>query len=625
MGSASAATMYASLDDADLASLSLEELSNIEITSVAKHGEPLSKAPASIFVITGDDIRRSGATSLPDALRLAPNLSVAQVNAGDYAISARGFNNAIGNKLLVLIDGRTVYTPLYSGVNWDSQAVMLEDVDRIEVISGPGGTLWGANAVNGVINIITRKPEDTQGALVDVGGGNRQSLVDARYGGTFGDHGYYRVYGLGADRDNTTLENGTSAHDGLKTAQAGFRANWSEGANKIDFQGDAYHGRFESVTGGTPTTSGANLLARWSRELSPDSSLEVQAYYDETARDDPLSFDDRIDQFDIEFQHSFRVLQNNNILWGGGYRYAFDDTNTHFGPQNILPESFVPAKQSLDWSNLFLQDEIALNAALTLTLGIKAESNIYTGIEYLPSARIAWQLDQNKLLWGSLSRAVRAPSRIDRDFHVDLALPKIPLIPVIEGGPNFQSETADVLEIGYRAQPTSRFSYSATAFYAYYDRLRSGQPPPAVVQNMMDGSTYGVEAWGTFQATSAWRLSAGMFGLHENLRIKAGSLDPTGPSALGNDPKWQLLAKSSLNLANNQEFDVIVRHVSPLPNPVVAAYTAVDARWGWRVRPNVELSLTVQNMFDPHHIEFGDSGTASEIDRSAFFKVSWRF
>jgi iron complex outermembrane receptor protein len=609
----------------DLADLSLEELSNIKITSVSRREERLSKAAASIFVITADDIRRSGATSLPEAMRLAPNLEVARITAGQYAISARGFNNAIGNKLLVLIDGRTVYTPLYSGVNWDSQFVMLEDIERIEVISGPGATLWGANAVNGVINVITRTAQATQGTLVAGGGGNRETAGSARYGGRLGENGYFRVYGMGSDRNNTTLANGSPVADGLRNGQGGFRADWTGADYGATLEGNAYQGRTDPGPAGSPTVSGANLLARWTQQLANGSNLEVQTYYDHTEGNDPFVFADKIDTFDIQFQHSFALTPQQRILWGGGYRYARDDTQTQINPLNPLVVAFIPARRSLEWGNVFVQDEVALKPDLNLTLGMKLESNVYTGIEFLPSVRLAWSPGDNELVWGALSRAVRAPARLDRDFRYYLRLPNSPLIPIIDGGPDFQSEIAYVAETGYRAQPASALSYSITGFYAFYDKLRSVQPPPgALIQNMIQGSTYGVEAWGTLQVTPIWRMSAGMVALHENLRVKAGSLDPTGPSPEGNDPKFQWMLHSSLNLPGNSEFDVYLRHVNALPEPVVPAYTALDARLGWRPHPDLELSVTVQNLFDRHHVEFGAPAAASEIDRRVFFKVVWR-
>lgn len=609
----------------NLAGLTIEELSNIEITSVSRHAEKLSSAPASIYVITAEDIRRSGVTSLAEALRLAPNLQVARVNTGSYAISARGFNNGIGNKLLVLIDGRTVYTPLFSTVNWDAQQVMLEDVERIEVISGPGATLWGANAVNGVINVTTRAAQDTQGGLVAAGAGNREKDVAARHGGKFGQDGSYRVYGIGFTRDNTVRSNGDAVADGRQTSQVGFRTDWGVSSHGFTLQGDAYQGRSDPGPLGAPKISGANLLTRWNEQLSDGSNFHLQAYYDHTERDDPLTYKDQADIFDLEFQHAFSLGGKHSVLWGGGYRYARGDTQTHFNSVNPLPQVFMPASRNLQWGNLFVQDEVSLNPDLSLTLGLKAESNVYTGVEYLPSARLAWKLGSDQLLWGAISRAVRAPARLDRDFYLYLSLPGHALIPVIKGGPDFQSEIAKVIEIGYRAQPKSTLSYSITGFYSIYDKLRSGQPPPAFVQNMMEGSTYGLEAWCTIQATQDWRLSGGWTELRENLKIKPGSLDPTGPSALGNDPKhtWQL--RSALNLTDRHQLDFTLRHVSALPNPAVPSYSALDGRFSWQLRRDLEVSLSMKNIFDSGHSEFSSAATASEYGRSVFLKVLWRF
>ena len=608
------------LQEQDLTALSIEELSNIQVTSVSKHAEKLSDAPASIYVITNDDIRRAGANTLPDALRLAPNLQVAEVENGQYAISARGFNNAIGNKLLVLIDGRTVYTPLYSGVFWNSQFVMLEDIDRIEVISGPGGTLWGANAVNGVINIITRHAQDTQGGLVAADDGNRAQGGSMRYGGKLGDDGYFRVYAMGQDSKNTTQANGLSAADDWQTGQAGFRADWQHGADTYNVQGDVYRGKTDTDPAGVPSVSGNNVMTHWSHELEGGSNFSLQAYYDHTVQDDPFTYRDKEYIFDIQLQHAFKWGESHKILWGGGYRQARDDTKAYFFPANLLPEAFLPADANLQWKNLFVQDEWSATSELTVTAGIKAETNVYTGVEYLPSLRFAWKPSADRLWWGEVSRAVRAPARLDTDFYVYLHLPHFPLFPVIEGGPGFQSEVADVIELGYRAQPSARFSYSVTGFFDFYSKLRSGEPPPAVVQNMMEGSTYGLEAWGNFQATPNWRLSAGLSELREDLRIEAGSLDPTGPSALGNDPKYQFQLRSSLNIDPAQELDVIVHRIGALPNPVVPAYTSVDLRYGWRARQNLEISLTAQNLFADNHVEFGALPTRSEIPRGVYLK-----
>lgn len=620
---ATAAPQPMLLASASLADMSLEELGNIEITSVSRRAERLSDAAASIFVITEDDIRRSGATSLPEALRLAPNLQVAQVNSSAYAISARGFNNAIGNKLLVLIDGRTVYTPLYSGVNWDAQHVMLEDVERIEVISGPGATLWGANAVNGVINVITRTAQDTQGVLLSAGSGNRGSDAAVRKGGKLDNGGYYRLYGMTFNRENTERSNGSRVSDAWHGTQGGFRVDW----DNFTLQGDSYRASEDpllSIAGGD-SISGANLLARWRQELGEGAAFQIQAYYDYTERESRFTFNDATDLFDVEFQHSLTWAKMHKLVWGGGYRQASNRTQANFNPSAVaFGLELIPAQRRLEWSNLFLQDQMALTPQVDLTLGAKVETNVYSNAEFLPSVRLAWKRSPQDLLWGALSRAVRAPSRIDTDFRLHFtAPPGVPFFTLINGGPKFESEIADVLEIGYRAQPSEVFNYSMTAYYSEYDKLRSGQPAPAFIQNMMEGTVSGIEAWGNYQVFPSWRLSGGLSLLHEEFRLKPGSLDPDGSTDAANDPAQTWTLRSTYNLTSRHDFDVMLRRVGSLPNPAVPHYTAVDARLAWRPQPDVELSLTLQNLLAPPHVEFGASVTASEFDRAAYFKLRW--
>jgi len=600
----------------DLADLSLEELANLEITSVSRRAERLSDAPASVFVITGDDIRRSGATSIPEALRLAPNLEVARVDAHQYAISARGFNNTIANKLLVLIDGRTVYTPLFSGVFWDAQDTLLEDVDRIEVISGPGATLWGANAVNGVINVITRRAAETQGTLLVAGAGNLERGAAARQGGKLGTDGAFRVYGKISDRDHTSRANGTSVPDSWDSGQAGFRADWGTAAGAFTLQGDAYRGTIDQATAGDIRISGGNLLARWARQLAGGDRVQVQTYFDNTAREIPGTFEERLNIFDVEFQHALRAGSQHSVIWGGGYRRADDHVS------NTAAIAFLPADRNLRWGNLFVQDEIALRGdQLRLTLGTKAQSNPYTRTEFLPSARIAWKPDASRLVWSALSRAVRAPARLDRELFV----PGQPPFFVLAGGPDFRSEISNVLELGYRAQPSRRASYSVTLFHSVHDHLRSLEPGPAgpVIGNEMEGKTTGIEAWGSLQVAERWRLSAGLLVLDQNLRLKPGSGDTMGVAAAGNDPKHQWSLRSSLDLPGRQEFDVMLRHVGPLPSPAVPGYTALDARYAWHFERGLEVALIAQNLFDRSHPEFGAAATRSEIERGLFLKLRW--
>ena len=600
---------------ADIADLSIEELGNIQITSVSKHAERLSDAPAAIFVITGEDIRRSGATRLAEALRLAPNLEVARVSASSYAISARGFNNTIANKLLVLIDGRTVYTPLFSGVFWDAQDVMLEDVERIEVISGPGAALWGANAVNGVINVITRRASDTQGVFAYAQSGNLERGYGARYGGSMGSAGAYRVYGRFFDVFNTSRADGSTASDAWSKGQVGFRTDWGTARNAFTVQGDAYRGSLDQALGDDSSISGNNLLGRWNRDLAEWGQLQVQSYFEHTERDIPGTFAERLNIFDFEFQHGLRAIGANRLTWGGGYRYGDDRVS------NSAFLAFLPANRRLRWANVFAQDEIAFQENLRLTLGIKFESNYYTGTEPLPSARLAWKPQPQRLVWGAVSRALRAPSRIDRDFFVTAGPTQL------AGGPDFASEVVEVIELGYRDQPLPQATYSVSLYHNIYDKLRSVEPAPGgvvVLGNKMEGTGDGLEAWGSYQAAKNWRLSAGAFFLRQRLRPKPDSGDPN-VSAAGNDPAHQWLLRSSFDLPGSTELDIRVRRVGALPNPSVPAYTAADIRIAWRVLRELELAVVGQNLFASSHVEFGNPATASEMARGAFAKLKWNY
>jgi len=601
----------------DLGDLSLEQLGNVDVTSVSKRAERLSDAPASIYVITAEDIRRSGATSLPEALRLAPNLEIARASSSSYAISARGFNNSIGNKLQVLLDGRILYTPLFSGVLWDVPDVMLEDVDRIEVISGPGATLWGANAVNGVINVITRRASETQGGLASVAAGDRERDVATRYG--FAGTGVaWRVYGKYFERDATRRASGVSQNDGWNRGEAGFRADWGTPADGFTLLGAAYRGDEDTALADDLRMSGGDLLGRWSHPLRSGGDIQAQAYVDRTNRTIPGSISERLTIYDLEFQHDVGGLDGHALTWGLSHRGAIDDVT------NAPAIAFLPAHRDLYWTSVFAQDEIALRGdRLKLIGGIRAEHNSYTGIEVLPSLRLAWKPDPAQLVWGALSRAVRTPSRLDRE----LFSPEQPPF-LIAGGPDFRSEVAHVIEIGYRSQPSPRLSYSITAYHERYDRLRSFEFTPAgnfVIGNRMEGYGNGLEAWGVLQATRAWRLSAGVSLLDMNLRLKAGSTDPTGVAGAGNDPGNQWILRSSLDLPDRWQFDASVRRVGALPEPHVPAYTAFDARLAWRPVDRLELSLTGQNLFDARHIEFGSDPTASGIERAIRVGVQWSF
>ena len=601
-----------------LAGLSLEELANITITSVSGRAEPLSEAAASIFVITSEEIRRSGVTTLPEALRLAPNLQVARLDTGQYAVTARGFNNAIGNKLLVLIDGRTIYASFFSGVLWDQQDILLDDVERIEVISGPGGTLWGTNAVNGVINVVSRSSANTQGPLLSASAGDQEMNAAFRYGLELGDGDHLRVFAKRSLLENTANSAGAGQPDGWRRTAAGFRADWTRAVDNFMLEGNVSEGESDdrsAATGlpiGALKVSEANILGQWARRFASGSDVRLQAYWSHFRRDDGLLYRPRENVVDIDFRNSL-PLGGHRVLWGAGYRRTSDDL------QPGLFFGFVPQKSSLDWANVFAQDEVKMSESLQLTLGTRIEHNDFTGTEVLPSARLAWKASADGLWWAAASRAVRAPARLDRS----IVLPPNPPY-IIAGGPDFVSEVANVFELGYRGQPLSGLTVSVTGFYEIWDKLRSGQlPPDAHVQNMIDGNTSGVEAWGTWQVQPWWRLSGGFTTLHKDLRLKAGSADPVGPSNLGNDPNYQWQVRSAFDLPHAQELDMMVRRVAALPEPAVPAYTAVDARYGWRPRRDLEVSVVARNLFDAGHPEFNAAPGRSEIGRSILLQLKW--
>jgi iron complex outermembrane receptor protein len=460
-----------SSDIGALKQLAFEELFDIEITTVSRRPERLVEAASAIQVITAEEIRRSGAASLPEALRLASNLQVARVNSYNWAISARGFNAVTANKLLVLIDGRTVYTPLFSGVFWDVQHVMLEDVERIEVISGPGATLWGSNAVNGVINVITKNARDTQGALLSAGGGSfLNGFGSGRYGGTLGDDFHYRVYGMGFDHGHTYLRSGAAAQDSWKLGQGGFRADLRPASGgSLSLLGNFYGGSEELTRTPDLTIDGQNLLARWTRPLENGGEVSAQMYWDRTHRRNPGIFSEALNTYDFEFQHRFSWGERHKLIWGSNYRLMADRVLN--GP---LPNfGFLPPRRTMHLASGFLQDEFTLVPnELFLTIGSKFEYNSFSGFEVQPSLRLAWIPVANHTIWGAISRAVRTPSRID----TDLVIPRTPPFFIRGGGDRFDSETVMAYELGYRTELADRATLSVAAFFNDYEDIRSVEP-----------------------------------------------------------------------------------------------------------------------------------------------------
>ncbi len=627
----------------ELKQLNVEDLMNVQVTSVARHPEKLLEAASAIQVITQEDIRRSGATSIPEALRLADNLQVAQKNSHDWAISARGFNTALANKLLVMIDGRTVYTPLYSGVFWDVQDYVLADIDRIEVISGPGGTLWGANAVNGVINIITKSAKDTQGLYTQAEGGSRpQDAADVRYGGALSPDTQYRFYGKYFDRGSEVLANGDSASDSWRQGRGGFRVDSDASAqDKLTVQGDFYDGHEDEQAGGTSDSSGANVLGRWSRRFSDTSDFSLQSYIDQTHISDPVAplvinglqfagagvLQDDLTTYDMDFQHRFRIGTAHGIVWGWGFRY------THDVVSNAPALAFLPPTLDRDLYSIFAQDEIALRPDLSLTVGSKLERNDYTGFEVEPNLRLSWLLNSDQALWTAISRAVRTPSRIDQD--VSEAAP--PHFVVLKGGSDFTSESVVAYELGYRVQIEPRLSASVSSFFNHYDDIRSTTITPTTLlpfffANGLEGDTYGLEFSGNYQVSDSWSLHAGYTLLKEHLHVKPGQIDVNDALNETADPQHQFSLRSSLNLPRHTEFDTALRWVNTLHTnngPVIGtvpSYFELDTHLAWHASDRLEFALVGQNLLHNRHPEYGfPDPTRPEIERTAYGKFTWRY
>lgn len=612
----------------DLSSMSIEELAQVEVTSVSKRGEPLSKAPAAIYVITHDDIMRSGAKSVPEMLRLAPNLQVAQITASRYAISARGFNGGAADKLLVLVDGRSIYTPFSSGVNWNLQEVPPENVERIEVVSGPGGTLWGANAVNGVINIVTRKASDTQGATLEFGGGNTEIRGMLQYGGKIADNLNYRLYVGGFDHgDKDITGTGAKARDAWHKVQGGFRVDWEPTDDLITVQGDVYDGSEQQLKTVDQAISGHNLLGRWTHAIGSGSSLQIQAYYDHLQFSVPGNFANHLDTYDFQAQHNF-ALGDHAIVWGGGYRVMNDDFSTVLSATQAV--QFVPQSRSLTLWNVFLQDSFSLTNKLKLIGGMKLEHEPYTGFEFMPNARLSWAVSDSSLLWFSASRAVRIPSRLDRDV-TQRAGSRVTLT-----GGNMQAVKVTAYELGYRAQPLADISFSISTFYNVYPNLRSAELTkgrlPIVFGNGMEGETYGVEFWANYRVKDWWRLTAGANWLHKDLRFKLGSPGLGGLQIAGNDPKYQLSLRSAMDLGRRVTLNLAARRVGALPAPQSPAYVELDARIAWSASEKIEISLTGSNLLHAHHAEFGTTSNTLQVGpigvrvaRSVLIASRWKF
>lgn len=651
----------------DLTELSLEALMDIKVTSVSRKPQKLANAAAAAFVISQEDIRRSGATSIPELLRMVPGLQVARIDANKWAVSIRGFNGRFANKLLVLMDGRSVYTPLFSGVYWEHQATPLEDIERIEVIRGPGAALWGANAVNGVINIISKQAAETRGGLVSAGGGSsEQGFGTIRYGFKLNPDSDMRVYGNYTNRSPGQDNSGNNSHDAWQTGSAGFRLDSNLTAkDRLTLQGDYYSGsydetytlyqlpnptdpRYSWTQNAASRTDGMNLLSRWQRTLSGTDSISVQFYYDHYRRD-MLMLGETRNTADLEFQHRFELGTRQDVVWGLGYRYTHD---------HLTNSPFIVFQEQDKGTNLFsgfVHDEISLVPdKLSLILGARLEHNDYSNFEIQPNARLLWTPTPQHSFWASVSRAVRTPSRGDQDIQYRFrAMPYAPLDLRLEidGNKNFKSETVIAYELGYRTEITPNFSIDSAIFLNQYDSLRvlrtgavytepvGGIPAnlvqPSILTNNMHGHTYGAEISATWKALDWWRLQASYSYLCSIMYLDNGSDDQLSQinraNAAAGSPRHQGSLRSGLDLGKQIELDLWLRavdRVNSIDTVSIPGYLTMDARLAWKPNKKLELSLVGQNLFRNHHPEYIPefiNTTASEVPRSVYGKLTWKF
>ena len=642
----------------DLGDLSIEELMNESVTSVSKREQKLSQVAAAIFVINQEDIRRSGALNIPDLLRMVPGLDVAQINANTWAISARGFNHQFSDKLLVLIDGRAVYQPTSDGVYWDTQDVPLEDIERIEVIRGPGATLWGSNAVNGVINVITKQAKDTQGALATAGGGTHDRAFGAsQYGGKIGEDASYRVFAKYLDQSSLPDLTGLDSNDGWHLLHGGFRADGSVTANDaLTVQGDIYSGREGAVSGHIVSISppvnenakvpfdlsGGNILGRWNHVLSSRSDTTTQVYFERYTRTG-LPVNEFRSTVDLDFQQHLALGSRQNLIWGAEYRRSADQID------GTIDEDFVPAKRTMELFSTFAQDEITLRPErVFLTLGTKLEhSNFGAGVEIEPNIRLAWPPSASSTLWGSVAEAARTPSRADLggDFGVAaFPLPDgTPAVLVILGSPQRKSEHLLATDLGYRLQASERVSVDLAMFFNNYSRLRSLEPGvpffetypvphlqiPLVYGNQLHGTTQGLEVSAHFRVTDRWTLSPGYALLQMHLHTDPTSQDTTSVANVeGSNPRHQAQLRSAVNLPRGFSWDTSIYFVERLPAQQVPSYTRLDTRFSWRPVERLELSVVGQNLLKSLHLESNDIGTSvvpTQVKRSVYAKLTWTF
>lgn len=612
------------LSATQLKRLSVEELLQQEVVSVSRKAERLGVVAGNVFYLAGDANRGMGATSLPELLRLAPSLFVAQGSSSHWGINARGFMRANGhsNKLLVLVDGRTAYSPLFSNVFWDSTDVFLPDLASIEVISGPGGSNWGSNAVNGVINVRSKSARDTVGGLLQVTAGTNGVQAAVRQGFALGGTGAARVYAKRTVRDSSRSAAGADDdRDGWHATQAGFRADWGTAAGgEFTVQGDWLAGTYDFRPSPAVRNENGHLIARWARELSADSRLWVRAYYDHVMRDNSGVLTETTRTADLEFQHAMNLPRGQHLLWGANYRHLSDRADDTVG------FAILPAHLGMNLGAVFAQHDIAwADDSLRLTTGLRFERNDFTGWEHQPTVRLAWQRPAHTV-WLGTARATRTPSRLDKGFFLPAAPPHL-----IAGGPDFVSEVLHSYEFGWRGRLARGAALTATVYYHDYDDLRTVEPTTPIVEaNGARGKSYGLELFFDYDVTPVWRMRAGGFVMNQKTWLKPGSADLEGGLGEAGFPGHQVYFRNNFRLGAKADLWLSLRRIGEVPataggGGTVPAYTDLNARLGWRVRPQLEVALIGRNLLDRSHPEIGGAGTRREIPRSVAVSARWEY
>ena len=604
-----------------LKQLTLEELLDVDVTLPLRRPVRVMDAAAAVSVITNEDLWRSGAVSLPEALRMAPGLFVGRFSSASWVISSRGFASTSANKLLVLIDGRSVYSPLFSGVFWEQIDAPLADIDRVEVVRGPGASLWGSNAMNGVVSIVSKSARETQGTYVTGGSGAEEHFFSSvRHGGRAGT-GHYRVFGKLVARDDAHLTDDTAADDWQRAAHAGARFDFGSATNQLTVQGDGFTSRLGLAGRDDLKSSGANVLARWTRDVAAQGHLQLQAYFDHSTRLVPAQFDEVRDTFDVDLQHRFTLRTRHQVSWGGGYRTSADDTTA------TVLLFFDPEDRRTNLVSGFVQDEVAITPRVTLTVGARLEHNDYTGLEAQPTVRVRWTPYPSHNIWGAVSRAVRLPTRLDTDVRITQG-GRV----VIAGNPSFNAETVVAYEAGYRLNAASVFSGDVAVFRNRYDDLRTQELPraagsPITVGNGLNITTSGIELTGNVQPRPWMRFTSSYAFLSKDLTLDRESRDPTGGLNEAIDPRHQWALGARFDLPHRIELDGVVRVISALPNPGTPAYSEANVRLAWRPIARLDLSIVGRDLLHRSHLEFVSptSSRRTELERAVYTRVTVAF